>query len=361
MKMKNSRRIGIILPSEKYEKLSKKPDPDIKKMVSLYEKAAMKHNSSLCFFRIHDLKRGKKVIKGFVKANQGYKLRKVPIPPVIYKRIGHSRHDLPLLQSLRGEGKILFNFYKNNHKYNMWKIVKLNKFLAKHQPDTKMANKRTVREMLKKYKSLMIKPNRGEVGRGIMKIQQKASGKWCLYYKNNNKWKKKYFKNKLPKLLLNRIKKPHLVQETIDLAAYHGKPFDLRVSVQKNQLRKWQVSAIFVKVAKDGQFLTNMGQGATAYTLQQILKSHPSLTLEKIEKKIKTFAIKLAKHIASHKKNMADFGFDIGVSKQGIPYLIEVNHISDYPAFSIKNGKLLNREWKKVFTTPIDYACSFLS
>ncbi|MFB4166084.1 YheC/YheD family protein [Alteribacillus sp. JSM 102045] len=77
-----------------------------------------------------------------------------------------------------------------------------------------------MREMLRKYKSLMIKPNRGEVGQGIMKIEQISDRKWCWYYKRNNKWKRKFFKQKLPELLIRTINEPYIVQETINLAEY---------------------------------------------------------------------------------------------------------------------------------------------
>lgn len=325
-------------------------------MLSLYEQAAAKKGCSLCFFRLSDLSAEKKYVTCYVKEQNKYRLRKLPVPQVIYKRIGHSRDHLPMLQALMDKGITIFNFYEENEKYNIFKLVNRDKELARHQPHTKMATEKNILGMLSFHKRIIIKPNRGEVGKGIMKVEQTGQNKWCLFYKEEQQWKKIFFQEKLPEKLLAAIQQPYIVQEMIDLGTYENKRFDLRVSVQKNENRKWQVSAIFVKVAKEGHFLTNMGQGATACTLRQILKEHPSLSYEKVKKDVQSFALKLAKHLAAYKTKMADFGFDIAITKQGIPYLIEANHISDYPTFAIKNGRLLYTDWNRAFTTPIDYA-----
>src|SRR5690606_32997126 len=120
--------------------------------------------------------------------------------------------------------------------------------------------------MMQQYNSLIIKPNSSSIGRGIMKLERTEDG-WKLLYPsvNNHKiWKTSTFKQSMPKVLINRIcRKPYVIQQCLPLATYDGRPFDLRVSVQRNINGGWQVSGIAGKVAKKAAFLTNVAQGGT--------------------------------------------------------------------------------------------------
>ncbi|SES10715.1 YheC/YheD family protein [Salipaludibacillus aurantiacus] len=359
--MREGNRIGIILSSAKYKKL-RNGDTNMRKAALLYMKAARGRNCSVCFFRLQDLKVGKTSVTCLIKERWRFKLTTVPVPKVIYKRVGHSRKHLPLFKNLKRNGTIVFKYYNNNYKWNVWKIVNNHNTLSKNQPFTKIASVRSVKTMIADYPSVIIKPNRGEAGRGIMKINKAGKGKWALYTKNKNGlWRKRYFTNQLPGILVKRIKKrKYLVQQTIDLATYKGSRFDLRVAVQRNTNNQWQVTSVFGKVAQKGQLLTNMSQGGTSYTLDHILQAHPTLQTEKVKQKVHNLALNLAKHLGHYKPGMHDLGFDIGISKDGKPFLFEANHTNDYPFFSIKNGNLLHKDWYAVYKTPIDLAASLL-
>ncbi|WP_088036348.1 YheC/YheD family protein [Evansella clarkii] len=355
------RRIGVILPSEKY-KLLLKDDPNVRKRVQLYTKAAKKQNCTVCFFRLQDLQPNTTTVNSLIKENGTYKKKRISIPKVIYKRVGHTKKHLPLFESLNQKGVKIFNLYKNNYKWNVWKIVNKNESLSIYQPYTRLASNESIKSMIRKYPSVVIKPNRGEGGKGIMKIEKDGNRRWVLYTKNSKgQWKGKRFTSKLPSVLTKTIKKrKYLVQEGIELATYNGTKFDLRVAVQKNTREKWQLSAIFTKVAGPGQLLTNMSQGGESYLLEEVLRNHPTLHYDHLFPQIKQISLKLAEHLSKYKKGMYDFGFDIGISKDGRLYLFEVNHTNDYPFFSIKNGELAHEEWYEVYKTPIEYAAKLL-
>lgn len=359
--MAEHNRIGIILSLKRYRGLLNRNRNELT-MAQLYTEAAKNKNCKVCFFRLSDLKLGKKVVNCLIENAGQFKITTIPIPKVIYKRTGHSKKKLHVLQSLIDQGTIIFNFYKENYKWNIWKMINRSETLSKYQPYTKIASVKSIKSMMKRYPSIMIKPNRGEAGRGIMKIEKTAGRNWVLYTKDKNRgWKRRLFKNKLPKILVRRIKqKQYLVQETIDLSTYKGARFDMRVSIQMNRDNEWTLSAIFVKVAKTGELLTNIGQGGTAFTLAHILHSHPTLQLEKVKQQVIDLGVNLAKHLSQYKPGVYDFGFDIGISKDGLPFLFEVNHINDYPAFSIIGGTLVNKEWYAVYKNPIEFASSLL-
>ncbi|WP_376768681.1 YheC/YheD family protein [Paenibacillus foliorum] len=46
------------------------------------------------------------------------------------------------------------------------------------------------------------------------------------------------------------------------LATYEGRPFDLRISVQRDASGEWQLTGIVAKIASKKTLLTNIAQGA---------------------------------------------------------------------------------------------------
>ena len=148
----------------------------------------------------------------------------------------------------------------------------------------------------------------------------------------------------------------YLIQNLLPLATYQGSPFDFRVSTQRNGSGNWEVSAIIGKVARKGTFLTNIEQGATSYTLDELIKEYPHLSAERLKQQIISLAINIANLYSKHIPHIADLGFDIAITPQGDIYYIECNFISAYSGFTIRKGVLLHEDWKAVFTNPLDYA-----
>ena len=355
-----SKYAGIMVSNKTYKKF-----PDVKgrlsTVISFYEEAAEKNSIRLCYFKPSNIDFETKTVTGFTKEINGYKLQTISLPTVIFRRTYYSKsYQLPILK-LCNEGYEIYNLRRFKHKkYEDYNILKENPKLNLHLPDTKQASVETIKDMMGKYKELMIKPNGGSVGQGIMKLEY-VGEHWSLYYKEKrNKervWTQINFKENLPDFLIEKIsKKPYIVQERIHLATVRGAPFDMRVSVQKNARGRWQVSGIIAKLAGENQFLTNIHQGGTAYTLDKLLKNHPTLLADEVKKSISDFSLKAAKYIESQFPKLADLGFDIGINKEGFPYFIELNTVSDYPALTLLKETLKEEEWKNVFTTPIDYA-----
>lgn len=54
--------------------------------------------------------------------------------------------------------------------------------------------------------------------------------------------------------------------KTIALATYKGRPYDLRVSVQRGTTGKWQVTGVVGKVAGAGRHVTNVAKGKVRRT-----------------------------------------------------------------------------------------------
>lgn len=352
--------LGIIIPKSIYDRMPELSGNDLS-MFSIWEKAAIEHNLILCYFRFFEIQPKETMVNAYVKENNKYIIKQIPSPKVIYSRV---LDHLPVYQShinsLMKNGKIIFNVPNYDiEKYKVHKLLEEDSYIRKHLPRTEIFTLQKLREMVSIYKQLILKKNYGEFGIGTMKLE-KIHDKWCLSYKTegDKELKQITFKNSLPTILQQRIHKhTYLIQEMIPLATFEGKPFDMRVALQKNIHGDFQVSGIMCKVARDKDFLTNGAQGGTTYALEDIAPyTHPFIPLSTLVENINRFSLYVAKFLDGHFPHVADLGFDLGITKDGTPYFIECNFISDYASGLFQDGKIIRQDWEKVFSTPIDYA-----
>ncbi|WP_423801197.1 YheC/YheD family protein [Neobacillus sp. SAB-20_R2A] len=354
--------IGFIVPKGLYNKILKSKDPGIKKRLELFEEAALQNDLIPCYFRITHIGAGQKEIRALVKKDGKYQAEYVPMPKVIYNQMWASPPRLRVIKSLTRNGIYVFNENNYLRKYRFHQLLENHSELRAHLPHTEIMTSENLRNMMQQYNKLIIKPDNGFVGKGILKLEKIDASNWCLSYQDwegtEKVWKQIWFQDQLPPLLLQLMNQNlYLVQEIIPLATYQGSPFDLRVATQRNHSGNWEVTAIIGKVAVRGNFLTNIGQGGTAYSLETLLGEYPHLSHESLEKQISSLAVKIAEYFSKHiPEHTADLGFDIGLTADGFPYFIECNFLSAYKTLTMRDGELIYDDWESVFATPIDYA-----
>ncbi|MBM7662839.1 glutathione synthase/RimK-type ligase-like ATP-grasp enzyme [Bacillus mesophilus] len=357
----NPQYLGIIIPKSTYDRMPVLTSND-RSMFSIWENTAKRHQLIPCYFRFFDIQPGVETISAFVKEGNEYQRKQIPSPSVIYSRVlDHLPAFRSHIKSLQNDGKTIFNVPNYDvEKYKIHQILKQDPYLKEHLPETEVLTIESLNKMASNYSTLILKKSYGEFGKGAMKLEKIDKENWCLSYKSkkDEPLKRVLFNKKIPSLLKKRVtKKTYIIQELIPLATFQGNPFDMRVAVQRNIQGHFQVSGIMCKVAKNQEFLTNGAQGGTTYTLEEIAaQSHPTIPLGTLQARISDFSIDLCKYLSNYFPHLADLGLDIGVTKEGKPYFIECNFISDYADGIFKNGELINEDWEAVFRTPIEYA-----
>lgn len=110
--------------------------------------------------------------------------------------------------------------------------------------------------MMNLYPDLILKPCRGSIGNGVMRLVRKGAQRWTLSYLSPSmqRWRSiPVNQAALPQALRARLTSvPYLVQERIPLAEIGGRPFDLRVTVQRGWGGDWQVTGLFAKLGAPG-------------------------------------------------------------------------------------------------------------
>ncbi|MCA1011483.1 YheC/YheD family protein [Halobacillus halophilus] len=349
--------IGVILPNGIYQLLS---EGKSQINVRAYQEAGEHYHFTPVFMRLKGLQPGVDYVEGFIKKGETFELETVELPKVIYTRSFLSKKQKRFLE----DKKVQFYNKKGigHDKYKMHQIISENPDLIPFLPETEKASLTALEKMMNQYDRLILKPAKGSLGGGIMKLSR--SGPECWHH-----WHLKYpvarrewseltfttFKDGIPEVIREAFeKKPYIIQRQIELATYQERPFDLRIVAQRNHTGNWVVAGMLCKVSpsKD-QFVTNISQGGSSLDFDKVLKAHPYLPCKKTKANLANLTLKLAQHLEHYTDHIADIAFDFALDTSGHPYFIESNFRGRYGNVKYKGKRY--EEWKAKHFNPIGY------
>lgn len=216
--------------------------------------------------------------------------------------------------------------------------------LSKHVPSTKLFQRDHLTSMLSDYSTVFFKPTTGSGGANIIRIKKLPQG-----YQTQLKAIKSYYStmdalyNKLNRFANGRS---YVLQKGIHLARTKGKPFDIRVMVQKTDKGVWKSTAIFMKIGSQGMVATNYNQGGKIGYLNQTMSGagYNLLKTKRLEVELKQLGVKVAKNFDHHKKGFRELGLDVALDSTGKLWILEVNTRPQfYPLKNMKDKALYRR------------------
>lgn len=295
--------------------------------VDLYVDAAARLGIGVCFFRIRDIDLRTHTVLAMTKTGDGkWQRQQVPLPKVIHNRAVH-RIDTTegRLRELRSHGVIVYNYWNNFSKLSIYRKIRKSRALARYLPHTCRFTQDNLRKYLQ-FQSFFVKPDRGSVGKGIVKVERRAPGVWCATRHQNGV------------IVTDRVEASRLypylrrvtggvwciLQRSIDLLTHDGSPFDVRVSVQRDGTGRWQVTGMVGKVARQGSHVSNVYQGGRVVRVDDLFAGR-RVTRSSAEQMMSKAALQIVRHLARSLPHLADVGFDFGITRSGRPYLIEMN------------------------------------
>ncbi|SDC46153.1 YheC/D like ATP-grasp [Paenibacillus sp. UNCCL117] len=210
-------------------------------------------------------------------------------------------------------------------------------------PDTRAATKANLVSMINKYDSLYLKPNVGTGGFGIYKIIKKNNS--FILKSGTRSTEYKSFQALYGSIQRVVSKKKYVVQKGIDLLKHEGRPFDIRVMVQKNRNRQLETTGIIGRLAKRNKIVTNYHNGGTPMKIDSLLKSHlrgsqRASVIKKIESLGREASVVLGKSLRGNKA----FGVDIAIDSKMKPWVLEVNTRPDMSIFNTLKDKTMYRK-----------------
>lgn len=312
---------------------------------------------------------GKHTVKGYVYnyTKASWVAKELPMPNVVYDRI-HSR-------------RVEFSKAIQNAKKRLWALPTLKyfnpRFLDKwecHQllwnvPEVKPYIPETQRyqsidrlmKFLARYPTVYLKPSKGSLGRGIIRIVHMGHNNFqCKYRVGGTGNVSRIVKGqKALKLLVSRIvgKRLYILQQGLHLQTFRGAPFDIRILMQKNHKGEWRRTKMLARVARKGSITSNISSGADAALMSDVLRDvfhedpkKPGGLGNRLRNMAEVVALALERQMGVE---WGELGIDVGVDVRGNIWLIEINS-KPYKAMETEKGSI--KVIHNSVTRPLGYA-----
>ena len=201
--------------------------------------------------------------------------------------------------------------------------------LRDHLPATTPWSKAKLFRMLDQYGTVMVKPAYGWGGQGVMKIARTTGDTFNIHY--NNRVRTAASRDEVYQYVnKKRGKSSAIIQQYIPLARTSGRPFDLRVMVQRRSVKssKWEVTGKLAKIAGKGYIITNVqrSNGKVVSASKAIRSSDiTGASISHILEEVDRISRICAKRFGQYYKSIHTIGMDIGLDKNGKVWIIEGN------------------------------------
>ncbi|MBP1934498.1 YheC/YheD family protein [Ammoniphilus resinae] len=205
------------------------------------------------------------------------------------------------------------------------KVMGRDPSLLSSLPETKLYTEVNFDMMIQRYETVILKPNRGGGGAGVMKVSRLVGGKYII----QRGAMKKVFSSRASTIgYINQYKssKTYIVQRYIPLSTIDDSPFDLRVMVQRKKGVPWTITGKLAKVAGTNHFITNVARsrGYILPALSALTKSFSNKKAAAILKKLDRICLSAAKQLEAA-YGFQTIGFDIAIDQKGNPWILESN------------------------------------
>ncbi|SEU18846.1 YheC/YheD family protein [Paenibacillus sp. NFR01] len=322
-----------------------------------YEEAAAAYGLVPCFLQLSEMDMESGFSYAYMRSAEKYRKVVVPTPAVIHNRAIYGPEHRGV-ERLVGSGLRVFNRCNRYGKDQIHRLLTQNEELRRFLPETRTGYAGLL-EMMESCPDLILKPCRGSVGKGIMRLQRASGGRrfrWSFKEARSGRWRMAEIDAaRPPRILRQRLAVvPYLVQERIPLAEVDGRPFDLRVTVQRGWGGEWQVTGMFAKAAPRGSFVSNIGSGGEALGASEALeRAFGGAEAARLRMAAQALCLQVAKELEKSLPGLADIGLDIGVTGDRQLYFIECNGRDQRYGFR-KAG--MEETWKDSYRRPMAYA-----
>lgn len=317
-----------------------------------------------------DLNLNARTVKGYVyhPTKKKWTFGEQPFPNVVYNRIPYRKFEqLPQVQQIINEclDHPTIRFFNPSFfsKWSLFEWLSESRLTRQHIPDTaKLTGVGDFARIVRRHRIVYLKPVKGKAGRGIMKVQQltpkkraaEGSGGYRLTCQSADGVESMTFDTitSMYETVKQRMDgKEYIAQQGIALAGAGGRPFDLRVLVQKNAKGVWRVSGIGARVAGASSITTHVPRGGSIGDPDKLLATvFGAGSGRAILRKARETSLLLAYQIEKGSGHtLGEMSMDLGVDATGKLWFFEANSKPmkfDEPHIRQKSLRRLVRFWK---------------
>ncbi|MCL6597292.1 MAG: YheC/YheD family protein [Alicyclobacillus macrosporangiidus] len=335
--------------------------PALEKLVQ----AGQKLGALVYIFGIQDVDFDRGTVRAFVFQGGSWRPARMPLPDAIYDQVVSRK--LERSKKYQDQRMRLSRMYANrifnDGFFDKWKVHewlwndRQTRWLVPYSE--KYTNPRQAAAFLKRYPVTFVKPVHGSLGLGIVRVTREADGtfRYEVRHKSGRTQNKVGTAEAVVDAIRRRLQQtPHLLQEGVPVAQFRGRPFDVRIVLQRDGSGAWKRTKMFVRVARAGEFTANLASGGVAMPLDAVLRE--AFASEEHRRRIRSQVRRAAGWVASViesqcGKPLGELGVDLAIDESGKVWVLEVNS-KPWKASSTDKGRqdLVDLS----FTRPMEYA-----
>ncbi|WP_126425509.1 YheC/YheD family protein [Brevibacillus marinus] len=294
-----------------------------------------------------------KVVRGYLYDEKldSWIEHQLPFPHVVYNRIPTRKLEKKnvvsdtIKQLASFENVTFFNpsFF---NKRVIFRILENIPDVSGFLPETsKLDSFAQLKSFTARHAFVYLKPVLGKAGEGIMRLE-KEKRRWKLRQVQDQRAISHYFSSlrSLWKFLQKKIRgKRYIIQQGIPLAHYKGRPFDVRVLVQKNGSGQWGVTGIGIRRAGAGSITTHVPRGGSIQSTDRVLAELFQEQAEAVRQQVEKTALTIAAALNEKIEHLAEMSMDLGLTSEGKLWFFEANAKPEkFDEPNIRKGSLSN-------------------
>lgn len=261
----------------------------------------------------------------------------LPLPAVVYNRVPdrEAERDPAVIQAkkqLAEHGIPMFNpqFFD---KQQIFDWLHSSRQTALHLPYTEaLEQEHQIYKLLRHHRLLYVKPVDGKAGDGIIQIRKLGQGYRVTSQAHGKRTREQFgTRQQAAHAVWRKTRgRQYLLQQGVTLAAFNGRPFDLRLLVQKNRFGEWRVTGVGARVADGDGITTHVPNGgeierATLAVRSAFGRAQGDAILQQVRELALTFAQTIEQQAGRSGGVVGEMSMDIGVGADGSLWFFEAN------------------------------------
>ncbi|MFC5700564.1 YheC/YheD family protein [Cohnella faecalis] len=328
--------IGVLV-SRSFPHIPDKPFGDITLFCRELTTACRAQGAYVYFFTPGGIGSSSNSVEGWVHNATGWHRMSLPAPDVVNNRLTTRKlENSAVVQSFMKDIRNRYGSHVFNEKFldksEVFEALKKDSAVQKYLPESySLRSYAMFKSMCTRYSAVFLKPVRGSLGKGIIRLTRVGSESWQASYATVNGTRRQSFNDpaKLFSSISGKMKTVrYLIQQGLTLIEAGGRPVDFRALTQKNASGAWQITSIVGRTAGSHHFVSNLARGGTLSTVKEaVAKSnlpgtHRAVASSRLQRAALDIAKGIDEKIPAH---FGELGIDLAIDTSGRVWLLEVN------------------------------------
>ncbi|NIK76053.1 glutathione synthase/RimK-type ligase-like ATP-grasp enzyme [Paenibacillus castaneae] len=328
--------IGVLV-SRDYPHMPDKPFGTITMFCKELVEACAAQGAYVYFFTPNQIGNSYDAVDGWIYSD-GWRKAEMPVPDVVNNRLTSRKlENKPSVQHFMKEVKQKHQTAVFNEKFldktEVFDALKKDESLVRYLPESHLLRNYTLlKSMCSRYSNVFLKPVRGSLGKGIIRIVRLDPNNYQVLYATAAGTRKQQYTSlvKLFSTISTKMKTVrYQIQQGLQLIEIQKRPVDFRALVQKNKAGKWAITSIVARTAGNHHFVSNLARGGTLSTaLEAVTKSNllPSISRQDTVQRLQQAALNIARGVDMQiPAHFGELGIDLALDTNGRVWLLEVN------------------------------------